>query len=172
MPFRTRTFYHAHRHHIHMSSLLHLPVEIVLAFLEAGYYTHGLHRDPGFLLSAALVTKGWLPAAQMLLFRLPSGLQRLVYRHIPPWDSWKASCAACAVTKCRIGSSTARASARVLFRSRIFAISQLIGTRSNLLPPTEAIPVDRARSRAFFRPRRRGVVRIALWAPHHRPPSR
>jgi hypothetical protein len=48
---------------------LHIPVEIVLAILEAGFYPHDPHRDTGFLLSAALVSKFWSPAAQMLLFR-------------------------------------------------------------------------------------------------------
>ncbi|KAI9459663.1 hypothetical protein BJY52DRAFT_1416015 [Lactarius psammicola] len=49
--------------------VLHLPVEIVLAILEAGYYTDDLHQDTRFLLSTALISKGWSLAAQMLLFR-------------------------------------------------------------------------------------------------------
>jgi hypothetical protein len=48
---------------------LHIPVEIVLAILEAGFYPHDLYRDTGFLQSAALISKCWSWAAQMLLFR-------------------------------------------------------------------------------------------------------
>jgi F-box-like len=46
-----------------------LPVEIIFAILEAGYYLHDFQQDTRFLLNASLVSRSWRRPAQLLLFQ-------------------------------------------------------------------------------------------------------